>query len=108
MTGRVYAAGGAGTTWEWDEAGDGYNPGMTSKDIEGELFRDPFVPLRLQLVSGKTLGIPMPGAAWILRNALLVFQDPKPGRAMAEGYDVIAFRNIERIEQRVGRRKKAG
>ena len=80
---------------------------MTSKDIEGELQNDPFIPLRLHLVSGKTIDVPFPGAAWILQNAVLVFQNPKPGRTIAEGYDVIAMRNIERIEHRGGKRKKA-
>jgi len=77
-----------------------YNDPMTSKDLESELRREPFTPLRLHLVSGKTLDIPAPGIAWLLQNALLVFQNPKPGGVRVEGYDVVAFRNIERIEQR--------
>jgi hypothetical protein len=72
---------------------------MTTRDLEAELERDPFVPLRLRLVSGKTLEVSVPGAAWVLRNAVLVFQNAKPGRARVDGYDVIALRNIERLEQ---------
>jgi hypothetical protein len=81
---------------------------MTSKDIETELERDPFVPLRLHLVSGKTIDIPFPGVAWLMQNGLLVFHGAKPERAKVEGYDVIALRNIERIEQRPTRRRRAG
>jgi hypothetical protein len=72
---------------------------MTTKDIEAELQRDPFVPLALHLVSGKVLRVPNPGAAWLMQNAVLVFQNPHPGRVRVDGYDVVALRNIERIEQ---------
>ena len=81
---------------------------MTAKDIQGELERDPFIPLRVHLVSGKTIDISASNGAWLLQNALLVFQNMKPGKARVSGYDVIAFRNIERIEQRAGRNRKAG
>ena len=76
---------------------------MTSKDVEGELLREPFVPLKLHLVSGKTVNIGWPGMAWLLQNSILVFQNTRPGLPRAEGYDVIALRNIERIEQLVRR-----
>jgi hypothetical protein len=72
---------------------------MTSKDLEAELERQPFIPLRVHLVSGKTIDIPGPGVGVLLRNALLVFQNPRPNRVRADGYDVISFRNIERLEQ---------
>lgn len=72
---------------------------MTSRDIESELERDPFIPLRLHLVSGKTLDVPASGVAHTLQNALLVFHNKRPGKVRVDGYDVISFRNIERIEQ---------
>lgn len=72
---------------------------MTSKDVETELERDPFVPLALHLVSGKVVTIPAPGAAWLMQNAILVFQNARPGKVRVDGYDVIALRNIERMEQ---------
>ena len=34
-----------------------------------------------------------------MQNALLVLQRRQPGRVRLEGYDVLSFRNIERIEQ---------
>jgi hypothetical protein len=73
---------------------------MTTKDIEGELEKQPFIPLRVHLVSGKTIDIPFSNAAWLLQNALLVFQHARPGKVRIDGYDVIALRNIERVEQR--------
>ena len=76
---------------------------MTSKDMQAELERDPFIPFRLHLVSGKVVKVPAPGVGWLLQNAVLIFQNAKPGRARVGGYDVIALRNIERIEQLRGR-----
>ena len=73
---------------------------MTSKDIQAELNKDPFVPIRLHLVSGKVIDVPFSIAAWLLQNAVLVFQNPKARQGTASGYAVIALRNIERIEQR--------
>ena len=72
---------------------------MTSKDLENELDREPFVPLQLHLVSGKAVAIPAARAAWLMQNSVLVFQNIQPGRSRVDGYDVIALRNIERIEQ---------
>lgn len=76
-----------------------YNTFMTSKDLQAELTKDPFVPLRLHLVSGKTIDVPSAGIAWMMQNTVLIFQDATPSRMQAKGYDVIAFRNIERISK---------
>ena len=78
---------------------------MRSKDLEAELDRDPFVPLRLHLVSGKVVRVGLPGAAWLMQNTLLVFQNVRPGKSRVGGYDVIALRNIERVEQTGARRR---
>ena len=72
---------------------------MTSKDIEAELERDPFIPIRIHLVSGKTIDVPAANVAFPMQNALLVLQRRQPGRVRLDGYDVLSFRNIERIEQ---------
>jgi hypothetical protein len=70
---------------------------VTSEDLRGELDREPFVPLRIHMVSGKTLDVPRHSAAMILRNALMVLEPLTPG---IEGrYDLVALRNIERVEQ---------
>lgn len=71
---------------------------MTSEDVKSELEKEPFVSLRVHLVSGKTIDVTMPGMAWMLQNAIFVLQDPK-GADDDAGYDVIALRNIERLEQ---------
>jgi hypothetical protein len=39
--------------------------GMTSEDVKQELERDPFVPLRLHLASGKTIDVPYPNTPWL-------------------------------------------
>jgi hypothetical protein len=71
---------------------------MTEKELQQELHRDPFVPFRIHLVSGKTVDVLAPHAAWTLNNSLLVFRNPAINTLHAEGYDVIAYQNIERIE----------
>jgi hypothetical protein len=68
---------------------------MTSEDIRAELERRPFVPFRLHLVSGKTIDVMDEGAAWMLQNAVMVFQDLRSH----ERYDLVALRNVERLEQ---------
>jgi hypothetical protein len=72
---------------------------MTSEDVLQELEREPFVPLRLHLASGQTMDIVHPGTAWIRQNTLLIVHPLRRGTAAIGGYDVIALRLIERMEQ---------
>ena len=71
---------------------------MIEEDFVSELTRDPFVPFRMHLVSGKTIDVLGPNTAHTLANALVVFRNPTIGTPRAEGYDVIAYHNVERIE----------
>jgi hypothetical protein len=72
---------------------------MKEEQIKEELDAEPFVPLRLHLVSGKTLDVLRSDAAMPLRDRLLLFRNlAKDGRA-AEGYDIVGYQSIERIEQ---------
>jgi hypothetical protein len=81
---------------------------MTEEHLMEELDQEPFKPLRLHLVSGKTIDILREGTAWTLNDRLLVFRNPRTIGSSAEGYDVIAYHNIERIEQlEVGGRTQA-
>jgi len=70
---------------------------MTSEDVRSELEKNPFVPFRLHLASGKTVEIVAAGQASMLQNAVLVVHGSTHERP--DGYDVIALRNIERLEQ---------
>ena len=72
---------------------------MNEQQIQEELESDPFKPLRLHLVSGKTLDILRPDAAMPLRDRLMVFRNMAKQGRFAEGYDLIGYHNIERIEQ---------
>ena len=72
---------------------------MTEEDIVAELERVPIHPFRIHLVSGKTLDVPGPNTAHPLSNALLVLRNPIVGTSRAEGYDVLAYHNIQRIER---------
>lgn len=86
----------------------GYNNCMTGEDVQEELDRVPFEPLRLHLSSGKVMDIIHPGTAWVRQNTLLVVHPLKPGSSRVKNdYDVIAFRLIERIELLNGNRKKS-
>ena len=67
---------------------------MTSEDVKSELDKQPFRRLRLHLVSGKTVDVVAPNQAYMLQNAVMVVPDP-----WAERYDIVALRNIERLEQ---------
>lgn len=75
---------------------------MTSEDLRSELEKDPFTPLRVHLVSGHSVDVPNSGTAWMLRNALMIFQPPKNSGDPENRYDIIAIRNIERLEQLAG------
>ncbi len=70
---------------------------MTSEDVRSELEKSPFQPFRLHLVSVKTVEVRSLGGAYMLQNAILVFHAPALDRERR--YDVIALRNIERLEQ---------
>jgi len=72
---------------------------MTSEDVEQEIAREPFVPLRLHLASGKVMDIPYPGSAFIRETTLVVMHKLAARTQKIGGYDVIALRLIERIEQ---------
>jgi hypothetical protein len=72
---------------------------MSPEDVRQELEREPFVPLRLHLSSGQTMDIPFPGTAWVRQNTLLIVHPLARNSAAIGGYDVIALRLIERIEQ---------
>ena len=72
--------------------------GMIPEDIQQELDRQPFVPLRLHLSRGKTIDIPYPGTAWVRRNTLLIVHPLSPHTSAIGGYDVVYLGLIERIE----------
>ena len=72
---------------------------MTEEELIDELEKEPFQPFRIHLVSGKVLDVLTANAAHPLANSLLILRNPTLGTRKAEGYDVIAYENIERIEQ---------
>lgn len=72
---------------------------MTEDELIAELQKDPFTPFRLHLVSGKVVDVLGPTAAHTLTNSLLVLRNPSLNSPKAEGYELVAYHNIERIEQ---------
>ncbi len=86
---------------------------MSDEHFQEDFYTEPFQPVRLHLVSGKTLDIRRPGLVMPLRDRVMVFRGlAKDGRS-AEGYDIIALHNIERMERldigkpATGKRKRA-
>jgi hypothetical protein len=71
---------------------------MTENELIAELDKEPFLPFRLHMVSGKVFDVLAPNAAHPLKNSLLILRNPILGTRRAEGYDVISYQNIERIE----------
>jgi hypothetical protein len=71
---------------------------MTSEDLRSQLYRLPFQPLRLHLVSGNSFDIASPDNVTMLQNTVMIVE-PVTQRFDEPGYDVIALCNIERIEQ---------
>jgi hypothetical protein len=71
---------------------------MTSEDIKQEIDREPFVPLRLHLSSGQKLDVLDRHTAWVRQHTLLLVYRLRQGTQEIGGYDVIAFRLIERVE----------
>jgi len=72
---------------------------MNPTEASAEIEKVPFVPIRLHLVSGKTMDIPQAGIAWMMRTAVMVLQGIERDPNNRGRYDVVALRNIERIEQ---------
>lgn len=71
---------------------------MTSEDIQAELEKEPFTPMRLHLVSGKTFDIVRAESAYLLQASLMVLQ-PRHADGEESGYDLLSLWNIERIER---------
>jgi hypothetical protein len=80
---------------------------VTSEDIRAEIEREPFYPFRIHLVSGKTFDVRTAGSITMLRNAVLILSGPS-GEVDEGSYNLIAMRNIERLERLSRMRENAG
>ena len=69
---------------------------MTGAEVRAELDRDPFVPFRLHLVSGKTIDVNDSSEGWMLARSILITRRRKNREP---SYNVVALVNIERIER---------
>ena len=54
---------------------------MTPEDVNQELDREPFVPLRLHLSSGQKIEIEYPNSAFVRQNTLLVVHPARAAHA---------------------------
>jgi hypothetical protein len=69
---------------------------VTRDEVEAELFRIPFHPFRLHLVSGKTVDVNDAGDGWMFKRSILITRRRKSGQG---GYNVVSLMNIERLER---------
>lgn len=69
---------------------------MTRKEVEEELYREPFIPFRLHLVSGKSLDVNDSGEGWMLQNSILVTRRRKNREP---SYNVVSLGSIGRLER---------
>ena len=72
---------------------------MNESQFREDFYVEPFKPVRLHLVSGKTVDLLRQNGVMPLRDRLMVFRKLEKDGKGAEGYDIIAFQNIERLEQ---------
>jgi hypothetical protein len=84
---------------------------MSPANVQAEVDRDPFVPLRFHVASGKTFVVRHPNSAFPMGHAVVVLHRLRPGSSAIGGYDEINLRQIEKIEQlhdrRNGRSRKS-
>jgi hypothetical protein len=72
---------------------------MTWEEVDAELRKEPFVALRLHLVSGKVIEVVATQMAWMLSRSVMVLQELAVRRDVETRYDLISLDHIERIEQ---------
>ncbi len=80
---------------------------MLKEQVQAELSRDPFVPLKIRLKDGKAFDVPFRDVAQLLGYGVLVFIGLKEGTHKAKSFDRFGFDQIDRIEQKpISRRPK--
>jgi hypothetical protein len=73
---------------------------MSRDQVEAELARDPFVPLRIHLSNGKKIKVPFREVAVVMGpRYMVVFIGAKRGTHLAKGHTTVDFESIVRIEQ---------
>ena len=70
---------------------------MDREAVRAEVDREPFVPLRLYLTKNRTFDVPIKKAAHMVYGGVLVFKGMNELKHTVEGYDRLAFEQIETI-----------
>jgi hypothetical protein len=70
---------------------------MNPEALAQELNREPFIPLRIYQVDGRTVDIVNPGLCFIAHLSLYVFAG-KPHNALADDLEVISLRGISSVK----------
>ena len=72
---------------------------MRPEDITGLLHRDPFVPFRIYLASGKTYDITHPDLVMVLRSRIAIGVGADPATGVLDHLDHCSLLLIERLEE---------
>ena len=72
---------------------------MSPEQLDNELTREPYVPLRLYLTNGESVDILNPGLAFIDHYALHVYCVDRPNSRLVDDHDLISLHHIVRVEQ---------
>ena len=76
---------------------------MDRKELEAELHRDPFIPLRLHLVDGRKFDVPFNHVMVFRPEDVMLFKGvKKEGSHVATGCEVIPYERIDRVVHRRG------
>jgi hypothetical protein len=84
---------------------------MNREEVQSYVHRDDFIPLRLHLSDHRKLEVPFHHVVVFRSTDIILFKGvKKPGSHVAQGYEVIPYDRIIRIEPRSSgssRRKRA-
>lgn len=84
---------------------------MNREELEAEIHREPFVPLRLHLRDRRKFDVPFNHVIVFRSRDFILFKGvKKEGSHVAKGYEVIPYDYIDRIQPHrggTGRRRKA-
>jgi hypothetical protein len=70
---------------------------MNPQVLAQELNREPFIPLRIHLVDGRSVDIINPGLCFIAHLSLYVFA-ARPHDALADDVEIIRLRGIASVK----------
>lgn len=75
---------------------------MVQTEMLDEVYREPFIPLRLHLTNGESFDIRNPGLVWVTKHSVFIahpIRPERPGSRGIEDYDLISLVHVMRVEK---------